>query len=208
VDNVDALLDVLLPAETDASGNVTSPGAREVEADRVLRLDTFVPLAMAAGFLPPLPDHVTRGFATEGAAREALNLDLDALASLERPLTAFRDLPRDLQQRVLDAALANDAHRPAILVVRAAALAAWLGALYSDKGLCEIGFPAFENFEDGLAVSGYPRTKSGRLVDAAKEDLAALAAKGDLDDYTYARAPLPTPSDDLSRVIDANGDLV
>ena len=57
------------------------------------------------------------------------------------------------------------------------------------------------------AVSGYPRTRSGRTVDAAHENLAQLAAAHDLDDYTFNLAPAPTPGDDLTLLIDANGDL-
>ena len=49
-------------------------------------------------------------------------------------------------------------------VVRSACFVAYLGAAYSDVGLREIGFPPFENLADGLAVSGYPRTRTGRLI--------------------------------------------
>jgi hypothetical protein len=88
-----------------------------------------------------------------------------------------------------------------------AAFLAWLGAVRSDIGLVAIGYPPFENHADGLAVSGYPRTTDGRLVDAEAEDLAALAASGELDDYTYNQVPAATAGVDLDDVLDARGDL-
>ena len=208
-DNVDALYDVLIPAEHDAAGKITSPGAREVGADKVLRLATFVPLAVAQGLLPSLTDAEVSALGDlQGPFRAALNAELDLLALLQKPLTAFRDLPRALQETVVTAASADPVQRVPLLVVRAACFTAYLGAPYSDAGLRAIGFPAFENLADGLAVSGYPRTRSGRLIDASKENLARLAASGDLDDYTYNRAPASTTGDNLSLVIDANGDLI
>ena len=208
-DAVDALSDVLLPAERDGAGKVLSVGAREAGAHEVLRAASFVPLAQAQGLLPPLPDSVmTRLADLDGAFRDALNAALDAAALLQKPLTKFQNLPRALQEAAVDQAFADPAQKPALLVVRAACLTAYLGAVQNDAGLQDVGFPPFESFADGLAVSGYPRTKAGRLVDAATEDLAALAASGDLDDYTYNREPEPTPGDDLSSVLDANGDLL
>lgn len=208
-DNVDALCDVILPAESDAAGKITSPGAREAGADKVLRIDTFVPLAIAQGFLPALSDLELSGLRDlAGTFRSTLNASLDLLAIRERPLTAFRNLPRGMQEAVVARAFADPAHRAAMLVVRAACFTAYLGAAFSDVGLQAVGFPPFESFDDGLAVSGYPRTRSGRKIDAATEDLKKLAAEGNLDDYTYNRAPSPTTGDDLSKILDANGDLV
>ena len=208
-DDVAALCDVLLPSEHDANGKVISPGAREVDVDGALRIQDFVAVASAQGLLPPLPDADVRrlGGATD-AFRAALNVELAALAAREKPLTAFRDLPRATQEKIVDAAFDDDAQRPLVLVARAACFLAFLGAVTNDVGLRYVGFPPFESFADGLAVSGYPRTKSGRLVDVTKEDLAALAAKGDLDDYTYDRAPDVTAGDDLGAVLDAAGDLL
>jgi hypothetical protein len=208
-DAVDALCDVLLPAERDEGGKVLSPGAREAGVHEVLRAASFVPLAQAQGLLPPLSDSImTRLADLDGAFRDALNAALDAAALLQKPLTAFQNLPRALQEAAVDQAFADPAQRPALLVVRAACMTAYLGAAQNDAGLVDVGFPPFENFADGLAVSGYPRTKGGRTVDATTEDLGALAARGDLDDYTYNREPQPTPGDDLSLVLDANGDLL
>lgn len=208
-DNVDALCDVILPAERDADGNVTSPGAREAGADEVLRIASFVPLAQAQGLLPPLSDDAMKRLGNLDAPfRDSLNLALDAAAAVQKPLTRFRDLPRALQEAAVDSAFADPAQKPAMLVVRAACMTAYLGAFASDVGLRAIGFPPFEKFADGLAVSGYPRTRAGRLVDPTSEDLGALAASGDLDDYTFNEAPAPTAGDDLSKVIDANGDLL
>jgi hypothetical protein len=208
-DDVDALCDVLLPAERDAGGKVVSVGAREAGVAEVLRVASFVPLAQAQGLLPPLPDTVMRRLADlNGGFRDALNAALAAAALLQRPLTTFRELPRALQEAAVDQAWNDPAQRPALLVVRAACMTAYLGAVVNDLGLRDVGFPPFESFADGLAVSGYPRTKSGRLVDAATENLQQLDAAGDLDDYTYNREPAPTPGDDLSRILDAAGDLL
>lgn len=208
-DDVAALCDVLLPTELDASGKVLSPGAREADVDGALRLEDFVALASSQGILPPFAEADLRRFeGATGVLRAAMNGELALLAARERPLTAFRDLPRVDQERIVRDAFDDDALRPLLLVARAACFLAFLGAVTTDVGLRYVGFPPFESFEDGLAVSGYPRTRSGRLVDATKEDLAALAGKGDLDDYTYNRAPAPTPGDDLSKILDANGDLV
>jgi hypothetical protein len=185
-DGVDALCDVLLPAEHDGSGKLLSVGAREAGVARVISR-----------------------FSDLGAAfRETLNRALDAAALVQKPLTKFQDLPRALQEAAVDQAFDDPAQKTALLVVRAACMTAYLGAVENDAGLQDVGFPPFESFADGLAVRGYPRTKSGRLVDATTESLAQLDADGDLDDYTYNREPEPTPGDDLSNVLDANGDLL
>ncbi len=208
-DATDALCDVLLPAERDSAGKLLSVGAREAGVAKVLRVASFVPLAQAQGLLPPLPDSVmTRLADLDGAFRNALNVALDAAALVQKPLTKFQDLPRALQEAAVDQAFADPAQKSALLIVRAACMTAYLGAVESDAGLKDVGFPPFESFADGRAVSGYPRTKSGRLVDAKSESLQQLDANGDLDDYTYNREPEPTTGDDLSHVLDANGDLL
>jgi hypothetical protein len=207
-DDLDALFDVILPAERDAKGNVTTPGAREAGAMDVLRLKDFVPLATARGWIPPAPDAVTKTLAdVDGAFRAALVADLDLRALAYDALTTFRDLPRKEQEDIVARAFDDPARRPGMLLVRAACFAAWLGAITSDLGLRAIGFPPFEDWDARLAVSGYPRTKGGRLVDPTIENLPALAASGQLDDYTFNRAPEPTPGEDLSTILDASGDL-
>ena len=207
-DDVAALCAVLLPTDHDAAGSVTIPGAAEADVDGALRVQDFVAAAIAQGLLPPLPDaFVARFSGAADAFRAAANAHLAVLASRQRPLTAFRDLPLDLQETVVSDALADDASRPLFLALRAATFLAYLGAITNDVGLRVVGFPPFESFADGRAVSGYPRTMSGRLIDAAKEDLASLAGKGDLDDYTYNRAPAATPGDPLATILDAAGDL-
>ncbi|GAC1351795.1 MAG: hypothetical protein NVS3B20_04630 [Polyangiales bacterium] len=206
-DNVDALFDILIPAERRKDGSII-PGAREALADKVLHFDNFLPLAQAAGFFSNLPTPVLANLHGLGTTfRDALNADLDALSFSQKPLTAFRDLPFSMQQSVVDAAFADDARKPAMQIVRVACFTAYLGGVASDVGLRAIGFPPFENLSDGLAVSGYPRTRTGRLIDAAKENLSDLAAKNDLDDYTYNRAPKPTKGDALT-FVNADGDLV
>ena len=208
-DNVDALMDVLLPAERDGAGVLISPGAREAGAAAVLDVDAFAKLAAARGLLPPLSDEVLSWLA-EGADafRTALGGELDLLALVQRPLATFRELSRPLQERVVDHALDDPILRPAVEFVRVACCFAYLGAVENDVGLQAVGFPPFEDFADGRAVSGYPRTPDGRLIDAETEDLAALEEAGDLDDYTYNLQPKPTPGDDLASVLDERGDLV
>lgn len=208
-DDVDALCDVLLPSERDASGKVLSPGAREADVDGALRIQDFVALGTSQGLIPPLPDADVRRLSVGiDAFRAALNAELALLAARHRPLTAFRDLPRATRDEIVAAAFDDELSRPLVLVARAACFLAFLGAVTNDVGLRYVGFPPFESFADGRAVSGYPRTKTGRLVDATKEDLASLAAKGDLDDYTYGKAPSPTPGVDLAAILDAAGDLL
>ncbi len=201
-DSVDALFDVLVPSEA------MVPGARDCGVDHVLRTESFLKLAIAQGLVKPISDALVKSFDDlSGSVRAMLNTRLDALATLEKPLTAFHKLPTPLQVKVVARLFDEDASRPLMLVMRAVAFVAFLGAVETDLGLRAIGFPAFENMGDGRAVSGYPRTRSGRLVDATKENLVALAAAGELDDYTFNRAPMPTVGDDLSLVMDANGEL-
>lgn len=208
-DSVDAAFETILPAERDAQGRVVVPGAREAGADRVLSTEGFGLFALAQGFVPGLPDRAVALLRQAGDAfRIAANAELDALAALRRPLTAFRDLPADLRHEVLTGAFDDPARKGTVLVIRAAAFAAYLGAITSDVGLRAVGFPKFEDWNAHLAVSGYPRSKKdGRLLDPTKDDLSAVAARGELDDYTFGIAPEPTPGDDLSLVIDENGDL-
>lgn len=207
-DSVDALCDVLLPAEHDEAGTVVRPGAREARADRVLDADGFVTLAVALGLVPIVPEAARLAIGGSGdTLRSFLGAGLDALAALEVPLTSFRDLPRGAQERIVVRALDDERLRPAVLLVRTACMAAYCGGIESDVGLRELGFPPFEDHAEGLAVSGYPRLADGsRLVDAASEDLAALGDR--LDDYSYRRRPAATPGDDPSLVLDANGDLL
>jgi hypothetical protein len=208
-DALDALADVLLPAERDASGRVVGVGAREARVDLVLDAARFAPLAVGLGLTPQLSDAATAALATSGDAfRTALNLELDALATLERPLAGFKDLPADLQEKIVARALDDERLAPSILLVRAACMAAFLGGVATDAGMVAVGLPPYEDHEGGLATSGYPRRlKSQHLVDAETEDLFAIAAANDLDDYTYNRAPFATPGDDLSAILDERGDI-
>ena len=204
-DNVDALLDVFLPAGRDANGAVTSPGARELQAGRLFGDDGFIDLATGLGLLPALKsDVVQTATATEGGLRTAINALLDLRAAKVSPLTKFSELTRDDQLSVIDDAYADDTAKPLLDVVRVIAFVGYLGALYADDGLVAIGFPHYEDFANGLAVSGYPRTTDGRLVDATTEDLGALAASGTLDDYTYNATPAAFS---VALGLDANGDL-
>ncbi len=202
-DSVDALFDAILPSEP------SSPGAREAGADRVLARKGFARIAIAQGLLPPLPDALV-GAIEDGrdALRAALNVELDARAQSRRPGARFADLPRDAREAIARDLEDDAAHAPVFQALRAACFFAWLGGFTSDAGLRAVGFPPYEDLADGRACSGYPRTKStGRVVDAARDDLAALARAGDLDDYTYAIAPLATAGVDLAQHLDPHGDL-
>ncbi len=176
-DAVDAVFDVLLPSDGEA------PGARDVRASDVLRLESFVPLAMAQGLIPPLPDAVTAAIEKRsGDFRAAVNATLDAMAFGERALSRFLDLPKEAQARLVARAFDDPATRPIMLVVRAAAFTAYLGAITGDAGLRAVGFPGFVDF--------------GRRI----------ANHGDRG-FSYGRAPLATQGDDLTDVLDENGDL-
>ena len=190
-DNVDALFDVLIPAEHDGKGKLISPGAREAGANELLARARFGTLAVALGFVPLLPDAIMRELEDLGAAfRAALDADLDVLAALERPGVRFRDLPRSAQETLVDRAFEDPVRRPVMEIVRAASFTAYLGAVGNDVGLRAIGYPAFEDIAKGIAVSGYPRTVAGKR-----------------EDYTFNEAPPATTTEDLSLVLDENGDL-
>lgn len=208
VANVVALMDVLIPTERDAEGNITAPGALEAGAMEMLELSRFLPSARA---LALIPETDTPGFEDlerfDAALRGLLSADLDALAFQKHPLTAFRNLQRHEQEAVVTEAMGDALTRPMLVFARAAAFIAFLGATHNDRGLVYAGFPPFEDFEAGIANRGYPRTGDGRLVDPESEDLLALAEAGVLEDYTYNLAPPPTDGDDLGDLLDQNGDL-
>ncbi len=204
-----AAFDVLLPSERDAEGRVIVPGANDVGTLDMLALANFVPAARQLNLLPVLPAILDRAPETfDEAVRFVLAADLDALAFDQRPFTAFRHLPRELQEAALDEGFADPERAVGLTFLRAACFLAYLGGSDSKAGLVAIGFPPFEDAAANIAVRGYPRTTDGRLVDAETEDLAALAAQGVLDDYTYNLAPAPTLGEDLATLIDANGDLL
>lgn len=206
-DAVDALADVLLPADRDARGAVVVPGARECGVDDVLKIEELAALATVHGFVVLSTEDLARIEGASRSLRELANGALDAIASRHRPLARFRDLPRAVQESMVEEALADPAAKPLVLLVRAACFVAFLGGTSSDAGLRALGFPPFEDPEKGIRVSGYPRTKGGRRIDPGKENLAGLAAAGELDDYTFNREPAPTPGDPLATALDANGDL-
>lgn len=208
VENVEALMDILIPTERDANGEVIAVGALEAGAMDMLELSRFLPSARA---LALIPETATPGFEDletfDAALRGLLSADLDALAFGQHPLTPFRNLARHEQEAVVRDAMEDPLTRPLLVFARAAAFIAFLGATHNDLGLIYAGFPPFEDFDAGVANRGYPRTSDGRLVDVNAEDLAELAARGDLEDYTYNLEPPPTVGDDLSAILDENGDL-
>jgi hypothetical protein len=174
-DSVDALFDVLLPAEPG------SPGAREAGVDQVLEVERFARLAVAQGLLPPLDETVLSALDDlSGAARTALNAALDARAQVERPLARFSTLDRATQEKLVTHALDDDAQRPVLLVMRAACFVAYLGAVVNDAGLQDVGFPPFESFADGLASSGCADYSLNQAPAATPGDVLSLTAGGDL----------------------------
>ena len=190
-ENVRALMDVLIPTERDETGNITAPGALEAGALEMLDLSRFLPSARA---LALIPETATPGFedleAFDAALTGLLSADLDALSFRRRPLTSFRNLQRSEQEDVIREALADPLTRPLLIFARAAAFIAFLGAVFNDEGLVHAGFPRFEDFEAGIANRGYPRTVAGVV-----------------EDYTYNLTPPATEGDDLSALLDENGDI-
>jgi hypothetical protein len=199
-DNLIAAMDVIIPGDA---------GAVEAGALEVLALERFVPLARSLGLLPALPpdwqDAIAGGL--DPLFETLLAAELDAMAFERQALTPFRYLGRADQEEAIALAFEDPRRRPVMAFLRSICMWAWLGAVVNDAGLRAIGFPPFESFDDRRAVSGYPRTTAGRLIDAENEDLVQLAAAGELDDYTSNQAPAPTAGDDLSLVLDARGDL-
>lgn len=178
--NLQALMDTLWP------------GALEVDAERVLRLDRFLILAHGQGYLPGVSKDVVEDRpAFDRAFARLLDADLDLLAQLQQPLSSFRELPLELRVAAVEAGYRDPAQAPLLAFVHAACVVAYYGAVYSDRGLVAVGFPEFEDLASGVAVSGYPRP----------------APDGSVDDYTFNLAPAPTPGDDLDAVLDAGGDL-
>jgi len=206
--NIEAALDVMLPGEWE-DGQLIRPGAVECGAFTVLQLDNLIGLSVGLGLLPALPDWIDEAAVSfDLVTRGLISVELDRIGSDVALLTSFRDLDRQQQEQAIANAFVHPDRAPLMRVLRSIAMLAYLGAITSDIGLIDIGYPPFEDFADRLAVSGYPRTVTdGRLIDAQTEDLAALAAAGELDDYTYNESPAPTPGDDLSQVLDADGDL-
>ncbi len=191
--NIEAAMDVILPAEFNDRGELVSPGAVEAGAWTVMQLDRLVPLARAQGLLPELPDWIDEDSAALDATTQALiSSELDRMAADYALLTPFRDLPRAHQEAAVADAFVDPDRAPLMELLRGVCFLAFLGAVVSDVGLQDLGYPPFEDFDDGLAVSGYPR----------------IDADGEVDDYTYNLEPQPSPEDDLSGVLDASGDLI
>jgi hypothetical protein len=192
-DSVDALFDVLVP------------GAREAQAGRFFGDRELVSLVTGLGLLSTNDGEVLDALTdASGGLRSAINAMLDGLAARRAPLSKFSELSLASRTEITNDAYDADSTKPLVEIVRVIAFVAYLGATYSDAGLVAIGFPPYEDFEAGIAVSGYPRTTSGRLVDATEEDLRALAKKGELDDYTYDEGPGPFA---VALGLDERGDL-
>lgn len=160
------------------------------------------------GLVPVLPAEVDSGLGTlDDALPSALSGVLDGLATTERPFTAFAQLTDDERHSAVDRGFEDPLISPLLEAARGLSMLAYLGGGPSDQGLVALGFPPFDDLAGGLAVAGYPRRPDGRLIDASREDLDALDARGELDDYTYNESPIPTIGDDLSDIVDASGDL-
>ena len=145
-DDVDALLDTLLP------------GAHEAGVSEVLALPDFGQIAFDRGFIPVMPPDFD-------TARAALNADLARLAF---PLARFADHPRERREQLIE----NVLEQPIFAALRAACFFAWLGGFTNDIGLRAVGLPPYENLADGLAVSGYPRKNADGTIDDYTYDRA------------------------------------
>ena len=201
--NVRALMDCLLPRDDD------SPGALEAGAMALLQLDAFTGIAQAQGLLPDLPDPLKATLLDlEPVLIDVIGEELDRQGADIDGLRAFSDLPRARQEQRVQEMFLDAQVRPVVEFARAVCFLAYLGAVENDVGLVAIGYSQFEDFDNGVAVRGYPRTRDGRLIDVDTEDLVALAATGNIDDYTFNERPLPTDDDDLSGIIDAAGYLL
>lgn len=174
---------------TDALFDVLLPGAREVDAGRFFGDRELVSLVTALGLLSTHDGEALDALAdASGGLRAAINVVLDGLASRRAPLARFAELSPASRAALTDEAFDADETRPIIEIVRVVAFVAYLGATYSDAGLVAIGFPPYEDFDAGIAVSGYPRkTKTGAI-----------------DDYTYDEEPGPFT---VALGLDDRGDL-
>jgi AcrR family transcriptional regulator len=196
------------PGDLEALIELLAPGALGAGALQVLRLENFTRLLRAQGLVPASAAEPIEDWPSYDVAfRRVLEADLAVLAAAMRPGTSFGALPSELQASAVERGFGDPLRRPGLEVVRAACFLALFGAVTSDAGLVAIGYPPFEDFAGGVAVSGYPRTLTGRPIDPEREDLAALALANNLDDYTFNREPAPS-GEDLSAVVDANGDLI
>lgn len=205
---IEALMEVLLPADVDERGVVVGVGAREVRAFDVMRIRRFVPLAQSRGLLPrALGQEFDDAAALDRALIAVLAADLGARAQERVVGLPFRDLPREEQEQVVSDAFEDPRRRDLYQVARAACMLAYLGALYTDEGLVAVGFPPFADRGERLANTGYPRTPEGVIANPSAVDMAALRADGRLDHYSYDRRPGPTDDDDLSGVLSSTGDL-
>jgi len=179
---IKALMNVMIPAEYDAYGAMVSVGAVEAGAYDQLQTVHLIHLAETLGFIPDLPEWIVSSMSVlDFVYRRALRGDLDSRAGWGR---SFLDLTDEEKVAVVDEGFREN--EAMYELVRAGCMVAYLGAPYTDAGLVEIGMPPYEDFDDDLAVSGYPRGG---------------------DDYTYNRVP-PVGGDDISNLIDAYGDPV
>jgi len=186
---IKALMDVILPAEYDDSGALVSPGAVECNAYQAIQLKNFIPALMGIGLISEPPTWIVESMSVlDSAFRLAIYADLKRRTGLRK---SFIDLSREKQTEIVAEAFADTGvlgAAPMYLFVRTACMIAFLGGPFTDKGLVAIGHPPYEDFADGLAISGYPRTVDGVV-----------------DDYTYNQVP-PVGGDDVSAIMNPDGD--
>lgn len=204
-DDVRALMDVLLPSES--MGGVYSPGANDVGAFSLLQLGRYIPAARNLGVLPALPDVVLQealDFETDIVAFIAA--ELNAVQDSAAPLTRFSQLSDSQKIDIVTDGFADTTTFPVYEYVRGVCFLAFLGAMESDAGLVAVGYPPFEDFSAGLAVSGYPRTHAGVFIDLGMDGPDALPASGEYVDYTFNETP-PLMMDWIEENLTPGGDL-
>jgi hypothetical protein len=144
---IKALMNVFLPGGG-------SPGAAEVGAYDALHARTFLPVAVALGLVPPLPDAwKNRLDDIDGLVKDLIVTELGAKTLLRHGLRKFESLPF-ADQTAIVADAAGGALARLYEYVRAATMIAFLSTPFTDEGLVAIGFAPYENFADDLHNSG------------------------------------------------------
>jgi hypothetical protein len=172
---VKALLDVFLP-----SGGPGHPGAAEVGAYDTLRAKPFVHVATELGFLPKLPpEWEDRLDDIDGLIKDILVGDLAAATSHHHGDRRFEDLSLGERTAIVEERSEGPC-RPLYLYARAAAMIAFFGALWNDKGIVAIGIPAYENFADDLHNSGSTDFTYDRIPKVNGSEPWTITVDGDL----------------------------
>jgi hypothetical protein len=153
-ESIRALLDIILPSRPG------SPGAIDAQADLFLRSTALIDTAIGLGYLPDFTGSPLDGIATS-AMEGAIVGSLDTI-SLGRG-NWFSRLSRADQEKIVADAFANPVLRPMMELVRTAAMFAYVGAIYNDKGLVRMGFPPYRNHGQQFHNDGFPNFSYNRV---------------------------------------------